>query len=215
MKYILGLLVIIIIVITLKDPKPTERSITITAFGDSLTEGYRLTPQESYPAQLESYLKEKGYTGVRVINKGVSGNTTSDGVLRLDDVYGTNADIYIIALGANDGLRRMSVDDMRRNLETVISKLRSNGATVILAGVDAPALVSGTYGKAFEQVYEDIATTHNVTLIANLLSGVSYRPSLNLEDMLHPNAQGYAIVAKDTVGPVVIKEIQKLKKLEG
>lgn len=212
MKYILGFLVVVIAVLVIRDPKPTERSITITAFGDSLTEGYKLTPQESYPAQLESYLKENGYSGVRVINKGVSGNTSSDGVLRLDDVLGTEAHIYIVALGANDGLRRMSVDDMRRNLETIISKLKSSGATIILAGVDAPALVSGPYGKAFEQVYEDIASTHNVTLIDNLLAGVSYRPSLNLEDMLHPNAQGYAIVAKDTVGPVVIKEIQKLKK---
>lgn len=165
----------------------------IVALGDSLTAGYQLSYEESYPAQLQAELDRLGYR-YRVVNAGISGDTTTGALGRLDSVLRHRPDIVIVALGGNDGLRGQSVDQMKANLEAMITRLQREGVTVVLAGMLMPPNLGPEYTKQFEQVYPELAAAYSLPLIPFLLDGVAARRELNLPDGIHPNKEGYTIV---------------------
>lgn len=166
----------------------------IAAFGDSLTEGFAVDPARSYPAVLQRELDARGY-GYRVVNMGVSGDTTTDGLARLSSVQALQPEIVILEFGANDGLRGLPVARARANLEKMIVALRGSGATVILAGMTLPPNYGPDYIRGFEQMYRELAAKHKLPLIPFLLEGVGGSELYMQRDGLHPNAEGNVKVA--------------------
>jgi acyl-CoA thioesterase-1 len=173
----------------------------IVALGDSLTAGLGLVESESYPVLLQRKIDAEGYE-FEVVNAGVSGDTTAGGLRRLDWALEGDVRILIVALGGNDGLRGLSVADMKRNLSAIIERARERGVTVILAGMEAPPNYGQEYATAFRQAFRDVALTHRVLYIPFLLQGVAGHAELNQSDGIHPNARGAATVA-DTVWAVL------------
>lgn len=171
---------------------------TILFLGDSLTEGYRLSKEESYPSLVEEKLKLK-HPKVKVINGGVSGATTASGLKRLDWYLKAKPDIMVLALGANDGLRGLKIEQTSKNLSLVIEKAQERGMKVILAGMKMPTNYGEPYRTNFEKVFTDLARKYKIKLIPFLLEGVGGNPKLNLPDGIHPNAQGYEVVAKNVL----------------
>jgi len=173
--------------------------IGVLVLGDSLTEGYKVESTHSFPQILERQLHLEGYTGLTLINAGIKGSVSSSGLLRLQKFLRQDQpiDILIIELGANDGLRRMKLTDMEVNLSQMIKLAQSHDIKVLLAGIKLPVIPFGfEYSGNFHKVYERLAKQHDVSLIPHLLKGVNGRPSLNISDNIHPNAEGYKIVAK-------------------
>jgi acyl-CoA thioesterase-1 len=183
-------------------PEPrVDGSRVIVAFGDSLTAGYSLPIEDSYPSQLQRLLSEKGYTSYTVINKGVSGDTTADGLQRLPEVLAEQPEIVILALGANDGLQSLSPTDAKARLTVMIENLQKTGSLVILAGMRAPIGRQAEYVKGFEGMYPELAERYNLTLIPFFLKGVVFRPSFTIQDRLHPNKEGYSYIVNETIWP--------------
>jgi acyl-CoA thioesterase-1 len=183
-------------------PEPrADHSRIIVAFGDSLTAGYTLPIEDSYPSQLQRLLSEKGYTPYTVINKGVSGDTTADALLRLPEVLAEKPEIVILVLGANDGLQSLSPTEAKKRLAYMIESLQKDGSLVILAGMRAPIGRPAEYIKEFEGMYPALAERYQVPLIPFFLKGVVLRPSLTIQDRLHPNKEGYAYVVNETLWP--------------
>ncbi|HXH05401.1 MAG TPA: arylesterase [Vicinamibacterales bacterium] len=166
----------------------------IVVLGDSLTAGLGLPPAEAYPAHLQRRLDEAGLR-YEVINAGVSGETSSGGLRRLDWVLDGDVRVLIVALGGNDGLRGVPVDELRRNLEAIVRRARARGVTVVLAGMEAPPNHGPEYTAAFRQVYRDLARRYRLPLVPFLLAGVAGDPAFNQADGIHPNAAGAARVA--------------------
>lgn len=182
--------------------KGPARHVKILAFGDSLTAGYQLPPAQSYPKQLETLLKGEGYD-VEIANAGVSGDTSAQALARVDwNLKQGPYEIVLLAIGANDGLRLQPVKGFRTNLETLVARFQKHGARVLLLGMRLPTNFDAGYRKAFEKVYADVAKAKKLTFLPFLLEGVATDQMLNLEDQIHPNAQGYAIVAKNVAGLV-------------
>lgn len=168
-------------------------------FGDSLTAGYQLDPAEAYPALVQERLEEHGYSW-RVMNSGVSGDTTADGLNRLDWILRQEIDMFVVALGANDALRGQPIPHIRANLDTILSRVRAEHpqSRLVLAGMKMPANYGDRYTEAFERMFRVLADKHGATLIPFLLEGVAGNPALNLRDGIHPTAEGHTIIA-DTV----------------
>ncbi|WP_223477509.1 arylesterase [Oricola indica] len=160
-------------------------------FGDSLMAGYQLAPGEGFPEQLEEALKAQGHDIV-IANAGVSGDTTSGGLARLDWSVPDDTDFVILELGANDALRGVSPDLTRENLDAMISGLKARGVDVILAGMLAPPNMGDDYAAAFNPIYPDLAEKHDVTLYPFFLDGVTAQEDKLLADGMHPNAVGVA-----------------------
>jgi acyl-CoA thioesterase-1 len=167
----------------------------IVLLGDSLTAGLGLPESEAYPALLQKKLDDDGYE-YEIVNAGVSGDTTAGGLRRLDWALEGDVRILVVALGGNDALRGLSIDDMRRNLETIIERARSRGVKVLLAGMEAPPNYGQEYTVKFRQVYRDLARAHEVTLVPFLLDGVAGQARLNQADGIHPNAEGARLIAE-------------------
>jgi acyl-CoA thioesterase-1 len=165
----------------------------IVAFGDSLTAGYGVTPEQSFPAFLQRKLDEAGYS-YHVVNEGVSGDTSSAGLVRVDSVIAHKPEIVVIAFGGNDGLRGLPVASMEQNLREIITRLQAAGAKVALGGMTLPPNYGREYVSEFEAVYPRLAKDLDAALIPFLLEGVAARPEL-LYDEIHPNAEGNEIVA--------------------
>lgn len=181
---------------TSSDKIKTAKPVRILAFGDSLTAGYRLKPLEAYPQRLEARLREWGLTHVSVVNAGVSGDTSGQGVRRIPWTLKRGPfDFVILALGANDGLRLMPVENLESNLEKSIVAFKSAGAKVILAGIRIPINLDPNYRDKFEAVYPRLAKKYKLPFYPFLLEGVAAEPSLNLDDQIHPNALGHKIIA--------------------
>lgn len=178
---------------------------TILFLGDSLTEGYRLSKDEAYPALIEKTLK-KTHKDIKVINAGVAGATTASGMKRLDWYLKAKPDIMVLALGANDGLRGMKVTETEKNLSSVIEKARDRGIDVILAGMKMPTNMGEPYRTQFENIFPKLAKKYSVKLIPFLLEGVGGVPEHNLPDGIHPNPKGHEVMAK-TVLKVLEKEL--------
>jgi acyl-CoA thioesterase I len=174
------------------------QATTILFLGDSLTEGYRLAKEESYPSLIEATLKKK-HPEVKVINGGVSGATSASGLKRLDWYLKAKPDIMVLALGANDGLRGLKVEQTEKNLSQVIEKAQGRDMTVILAGMKMPTNMGESYRSGFEKIFTNLAKKYKIKLIPSLLEGVGGDPKLNLPDGIHPNAKGYEIVAKNVL----------------
>lgn len=191
------------------DPAP----IRIVAFGDSLTAGYGLKPSEAFPAQLERALKEEGYQ-VEVINAGVSGDTTAAGLQRFDWAFPDDADAAIVALGANDALRGINPDETRRNLDEIISRLDARGLPVLIAGMKSPRNWGDDYIRKFDAIYPELAEKHGALLYPFFVETVVLRPELNLDDGMHPNAQGVAAMVEGIL-PKVEELISRVEAKRG
>jgi acyl-CoA thioesterase-1 len=167
----------------------------IVAFGDSLSAGYGADPGKSFPDFLQKDLDAAGLHW-HVINLGVSGNTTTDGLVRLSEVLRRKPRITIVEFGGNDGLRGLPVETTRANLEQIIEMLQGAGSKVILAGMTLPPNYGPDYIQPFQQVYTDLAAKYKLTRIPFLLSDVALHPELMQRDGIHPTAEGNEIVAK-------------------
>jgi acyl-CoA thioesterase-1 len=167
----------------------------IAALGDSLTAGLGVAPDEAYPAQLEARLKREGYD-YRVINAGVSGDTSAGGLRRVDGVLKLRPDVVIVALGANDGLRGQPVQALRDNLLAIVKKARDANARVLLAGMRVPPNYGPDYTRDFAAVFSEVARRTNVSLVPFLLEGVAAQVRFNQGDGIHPNAEGQRLIAE-------------------
>lgn len=165
----------------------------IVAFGDSLTAGLGVAPGESYPALLAERLRAQGYA-YRVVNAGVSGDTTAGGLRRVDWALRLKPDVVILVLGANDALRGQDLAAVRANLERMVERFQSSGAKVLLAGMRLPPNYGAPYGEQFRRLYEAVARRRGVAFMPFFLEGVAGDPRLNQFDGIHPTAEGYRTV---------------------
>ena len=163
--------------------------LRIVAFGDSLTAGYGIPRSAAFPARLEAALKAKGLD-VKVENAGVSGETASQGLARLDWSVPQGTDAVIVELGANDMLRGLDPAVTRKALTEIVQRLRKRGITVLLAGMKAAPNMGQPYREAFDSIYPDIAASEGVLLYPFFLEGIAGDRALNLPDGLHPNPEG-------------------------
>jgi acyl-CoA thioesterase-1 len=188
-------------------PKPADNPDDtghpkIVFLGDSLSAGYGLLELQAYPALIQDKLKEDGYEW-DVVNAGISGDTSAAGLQRVDWALSQgDVRILVLELGANDGLRGLPISEMKKNLATIIERVREKRITVLLAGMEAPPNFGPEYTVAFRQVYRDLAKEYNVKLLPFLLDKVAGQPGLNQADGIHPNIEGSRIVA-DTVWNVL------------
>ena len=171
------------------------RTLNIVAFGDSLTAGYQLPPNEAFPAELEALSKSRGLD-VAITNAGVSGDTTADGLTRLDWSIPDGTDAVILALGANDALRGLSPEESARNLDAMLARLKERKIAVVLAGILAPPNMGADYETRFNAIYADLAKKHGVPLYPFLLDGVALDSKLKLDDGMHPNGAGTKMMAE-------------------
>lgn len=178
-------------------PAPAERP-KIVAFGDSLTAGLGLTAEETYPAQLQKLLDQAGYR-YEVVNAGVSGDTTSGGLRRMDWVLDGDVKFVILELGANDILRGQPVSLLKENLSKMIETIQGKGATVILAGMEAPTNSGPEYRLEVHNAYQELAGKYKLPFIPFILKGVAGVDSLNQEDLSHPNPEGARIIAQNVL----------------
>jgi len=167
----------------------------ILILGDSLTEGYGVSESEAYPSLLEeklnAELSPKTKLRYKIVNGGISGATTSGGVSRIEWFLQSKPDYLLVALGGNDGLRGIPVEEMKKNIARILRAARQNEIPTMLAGMKIPPNYGPEYSVAFAKVFEDLAEEHEVPLIPFLLEGVGGEPKLNLPDRIHPNALGH------------------------
>jgi len=180
-----------------KPPAESDGRPIIVAFGDSLTAGFGLIQDQAFTTLLQRKLDEKGYR-YRVVNAGMSGDTSAGGVNRIDWALEENpVKFLILELGGNDGLRGLPVADMKKNLAEVIERAQARGVTVILAGMEAPPNMGEEYTSEFRQVYRDLAKKYKLTLIPFLLEGVAGNREMNQPDGIHPNVAGEKIMTEN------------------
>ncbi len=181
------------------------KPLTILAFGDSLVAGYGLGNGDGFTVKLEAALKAKGIAA-RVVNAGLSGDTSAGGLERLDWALEPKPDFAIVELGANDGLRGLDPAQTRANLDAILTKLKAKGVPVLLAGMYAPPNMGADYVSAFNALYPELAKKHGVLLYPFFLDGVAADASLNQRDGIHPNAKGVDIII-ERILPDVLKLI--------
>ncbi len=177
----------------------------VVCLGDSLTAGLGLVESQSYPSLLQRKIDAEEL-GFHVVNAGVSGDTSAGGLRRLDWALQGNVKVLVVALGGNDALRGLSIDEMRQNLSTIVARARERNVSVILAGMQAPPNYGEEYTLAFRQVFADIARQHRTRYVPFLLEKVAGNPALNQPDGIHPNARGAEIVADNVwsaLGPIL------------
>lgn len=174
---------------------PDARPV-IVAFGDSLTAGFGLPPEQSYPTLLQRKVDQTGYN-YRVVNAGISGDTTAGGVRRIDWTLDADVKFLILELGGNDALRGQPVAELKKNLSEIIEKARARGVIVILAGMEAPPNLGQEYQLEFRQAFRDLATKYKLPFIPFVLDGVGGNPELNQPDGIHPNAEGEKILTEN------------------
>lgn len=178
-------------------PIPARADRRIVILGDSLTAGLGVTPDQAYPALLQARLDQRR-AGWTVVNAGVSGDTSAGGLRRLDWSLDGGAAILVVALGGNDALRGLPVDDLEHNLDAIVRGATAAGARVVVAGMEAPPNNGPEYTARFREVFPALARRHQATLVPFLLEGVAGDASLNQADGIHPNPEGARRVA-DTV----------------
>jgi len=184
--------------------------VNILVLGDSLTAGYGLAPEEAFPVKLEQRLKKEG-RNVRVLNGGVSGDTSAGGRARLDWALADKPDAVIVELGANDGLRGLEPAQMKDNLDAIIADLKKRNIAVLLAGMRAPPNFGPRYGAEFDAVYPSLAKKHAVPLYPFFLNGVAAEPALNQRDGIHPNRDGVRVIV-DRITSYVLRLLDSLKE---
>ncbi len=174
----------------------TAATRTVLFFGDSITAGYGLDPDEAYPAVIQRKMAAAGLDW-KVVNAGLSGETTSGGLRRLDWILRQKVDVFVIALGGNDGLRGITPEVSRQNLQAMIDRIRAKqpGVTVVLAGMQMPPNMGPDYTTAFRKIFPELAAANRTPLVPFLLEGVGGIPELNQADQIHPTAEGQRKVA--------------------
>lgn len=188
--------------------------LTILALGDSLTEGLGVANDANYPAQLQARLQGMGYKNIKVLNSGLSGETSTGLVNRLDWVTQTKPDITILTIGANDAIRGIDVTTIEANIRTAVKHLQDNGSQVILGGMEIYDNLGSDYVQAFAAMYPRIAEDMQVTLIPFILKGVAADPKLNQADAIHPTAEGYTIIVNDNILPILQPKIEQMLGIE-
>ncbi len=178
----------------------------IVAMGDSLTAGLGVAPDKSYPALLERMLDEKGYD-YRVVNAGISGETSSGARSRVDWILKLKPDIVIVETGANDGLRGIDPELIEENINHIISRFKEEDVAVILAGMKMVTNLGQNYVSSFNQLYTRLAARHQVIFMPFFLEGVAAEPTLNQNDGIHPNSAGYRVIA-DNILPFVEQALE-------
>lgn len=176
----------------------------ILALGDSLFAGYGLTSDQSYPAQLEAALRARGINA-RIANAGVSGNTTADGLARLQftlDNQKAPPELALVELGANDMLRALSPDQARANLDAILTELGKRKIKIVLMGMLAPPNLGADYRRKFDSLFPELARKHDAVLVPFFLQPVIGKPDLVQQDRLHPTAQGIEAIVAATAGDV-------------
>jgi acyl-CoA thioesterase-1 len=190
-----------------------ERTIKVVALGDSLTAGYQLAGSDAFPVQLEKALKAKGYA-VEVVNAGVSGDTSSGGLARLDWSVPDGSDAVIVELGANDMLRGVDPAVTRQALSEIVQRLKARHIEVLLCGMLAAPNLGADFGRAFNSIYPDLAAANDVLLYPFFLDGIVSDPKLNLGDGLHPTADGVARIV-DGILPKVEALLARVRAKTG
>jgi acyl-CoA thioesterase-1 len=175
--------------------------------GDSLTAGLGLPEEEAFPALIEASLAAEGFP-VRVVNAGVSGDTSAGGVARMEWLLSQGPEVVVVGLGANDGLRGLPLEVTEENLRQIVVRSRAAGAEVVLLGMRIPPSYGFEYAGRFRELYEEVADDLDVPLVPFLLEGVAAKPALNLDDRIHPNARGHEVMA-ETVYPYVEDAIEE------
>jgi acyl-CoA thioesterase-1 len=170
----------------------------IVAFGDSLTAGYGVPINNSYPSLLENKLEENGLN-YKVINLGISGDTTFDGLFRFSSVIKLNPELVILTLGANDALRSLSPIEAKNNLMKMIEQLIEHKIKILLGGMYSPPEHGREYNNIFDSIYPELAKKYNLPLIPFFLEGVVLNPQFSLNDGLHPNAEGYKKIVEENI----------------
>ena len=168
---------------------------TLVCFGDSITAGYGLDTSQSYPAVLEPLLSKHGFH-YRVVNQGVSGNTTKDAVARVNSIVALHPDVIVVEFGGNDGLRGLPLDATRRNLDSVLTTLQAAKIRILLVGITLPPNYGADYIQSFNAVYRDAASKHHVPLMPMLYDGIYTVPGTIQEDGIHPTAKGSELIAE-------------------
>lgn len=188
----------------------TENSFRILILGDSLTEGYGVSAQQAFPSLLEKKLNDEfssdKNSSYEIINAGISGSTSSGGVSRIEWLLKSKPDFLILALGGNDGLRGVPVEETKNNLEKIILAAKSKDIPTLLAGMKMPPNYGIEYTREFSKLFEDLANQENVPLIPFLLEGVGGNPAMNLPDRIHPNPAGHQKIA-ETVYQILINHL--------
>ena len=208
-KHVLPL--VVVIAMSLASSWPVlAKPIAIVGFGDSLMAGYNLAPGEGFTDQLQAALRAKGHD-VTVANAGVSGDTTSSGLARLDWSVPDGTDLVILELGANDMLRGIDPAEVSKNLDAMLARLKARRIPVLLAGMAAAPNLGHAYGEAFGTIYPKLAGKYGATLYPFFLDGVAGNASLELDDGMHPNAAGVKRMV-DGILPTVEKALAALPK---
>jgi len=171
---------------------PTQ---TLVCFGDSITAGYGLDASQSYPSALGRLLNSKGLS-VRVVNQGVSGNTTKDAVARVGSIVALHPDVVLVEFGGNDGLRGLPMDSTKKNLDAVLTTLQAAHIRVLLVGITLPPNYGADYIKSFAAVYSDAASKHHIALMPMLYDGIYTVPGTIQGDGIHPTAKGSQLIAE-------------------
>lgn len=174
-----------------------ENRKTILFFGNSITAGYQLDMDEAFPAIIQTWLDSLGYS-YQVINAGLSGETTAGGKSRIEWVLSTVPDVFVLELGANDGLRGLPLGETRKNLQGIVDavKVANPNVKIVFAGMQVPPNLGQDYTQTFQQIFPELTEKNKATLIPFILEGVAGDPSLNLRDGIHPTPEGHAILAE-------------------
>ena len=196
------------------DMQVNDAPITILALGDSLTEGLGVDKDDNYPAQLEDRLQAMGYKNTEVVNSGLSGETSTGLVNRLDWVLQTKPDVTILTIGANDAIRGIDVATIEANIRTAVKRLQDNGSVVILGGMSIYDNLGDDYVAAFSDIYPRVAKDMNVPLIPFFLEGVGGDAELNQADAIHPTKEGYTIIVNDNILPILEPTLQEVTAAE-
>jgi acyl-CoA thioesterase-1 len=202
MRWIAVALLASIAAVGCKDDSPTapsRSSPVIVAFGDSLTSGPGLRPDETYPALLQKRITGEG-RDYRVVNAGVTGDTSNEALHRFDAALVPASEIIILAIGGNDGLRRVPVATVERNIATMIERAQTRGIHVLLCQMEAPPLGGLSYTIEFHRIFTRLSDRYKVPLVPFFLLGIVGNDDLDLDDTLHPNAAGHKVIA-DTIWP--------------
>ncbi|HVK91962.1 MAG TPA: arylesterase [Mycoplana sp.] len=190
-----GIFIAVILAVSCLSRAAAAEPTALVGFGDSLMAGYQLPAEEAFPVQLEEALKARGLD-VTIANAGVSGDTTSGGLARIDWSVPEGTKGVILELGANDALRGIAPEETEQNLDRMVSGLKSRGIAVLLVGILAPPNMGEEYGKRFNGIYERIAQKHGVPLYPFFLEGVVTHADLQLDDGMHPNGNGVGVMVE-------------------
>jgi len=190
------------------ETQDSEKGV-ILFFGNSLTAGMGLEPSEAFPALIQNRLDSLDYD-YEVINAGLSGETTASGKNRINWVLNQELDVFVLELGANDGLRGIPLEETRKNLQDIINTVKEKNpdTKIVLAGMQIPPNMGEEYTTEFRNIFPELAEENNLELIPFLLEGVAGDPKLNQQDGIHPTAEGYEIVA-DNVWSVLEDVVEK------